>query len=70
MILVTLVVAHEAAHFAFRYACDDCVHFAERTEACSLGYPGAPRRGALRLPSAWKLITNQSGGRCLKKDGA
>jgi hypothetical protein len=37
----------EAARFAFRFACDDCAHFDERRERCSLGYPAAPRRDAL-----------------------
>ena len=37
----------EAARFAFRFACDDCAHFDDRRERCSLGYPAAPRREAL-----------------------
>jgi hypothetical protein len=37
----------EAARFAFRFACDDCAHFDEARARCSLGYPAAPRRGAL-----------------------
>jgi hypothetical protein len=37
----------EAARFAFRFACEDCVHFDERRAHCSLGYPAAPRRRAL-----------------------
>jgi hypothetical protein len=47
----------EAKHFAFRYACEDCIHFcrggaAQPTgQACSLAYPASPRRGALEAPS-------------------
>jgi hypothetical protein len=41
----------EAARFAFRFACDDCVHFAAHANPtrarCSLGYPAEPRRDAL-----------------------
>lgn len=37
----------EARRFAFRFACDDCAHFDARAARCSLGYPAAPRRGAL-----------------------
>jgi hypothetical protein len=37
----------EAAQFAFRFACDDCVHFDARRAACSLGFAAAPRRDAL-----------------------
>jgi hypothetical protein len=37
----------EAARFAFRFACDDCAHFDERREQCSLGFPATPRRDAL-----------------------
>jgi hypothetical protein len=39
----------EAERFAFRFACDECAHFDGRVgfERCSLGYPAAPRRGAL-----------------------
>jgi hypothetical protein len=40
----------EAARFAFRFSCDDCAHFDERRERCSLGYPAAPRRDALATP--------------------
>jgi hypothetical protein len=38
----------EAARFAFRFACDDCVHFDAAANRCSLGYPPAPRREALQ----------------------
>jgi hypothetical protein len=37
----------EAGRFAFRFACDDCAHFAPEGERCSLAYPAAPRRDAL-----------------------
>ncbi len=37
----------EAATFALRFACDDCVYFESARALCSLGYPAAPRRGAL-----------------------
>ena len=40
----------EALRFAFRFACDDCAHFDDRRERCSLGYPAAPRRAALATP--------------------
>ena len=39
----------EAARFAFRFACDDCVHFDEGRVRCSLGYPPYPRRAALEV---------------------
>jgi hypothetical protein len=38
----------EAARFALRFACDDCAHFDAPAERCSLAYPAAPRRDALR----------------------
>jgi hypothetical protein len=37
----------EATRFAFRFACDDCVHLDAPSDRCSLGYPAAPRRDAL-----------------------
>jgi hypothetical protein len=37
----------EAARLDFRFACEDCVHFAPREGRCSLGYPAEPRRDAL-----------------------
>jgi hypothetical protein len=37
----------EAARFHFRFACEDCVHFDDRTPRCSFAYPLAPRRDAL-----------------------
>jgi hypothetical protein len=45
--VVDAVLRAEAARFAFRFACDDCAHFDDRREHCSLGYPAAPRRDAL-----------------------
>ncbi len=40
----------QAAEFAFRFACEDCAHFDAARERCSLAYPAAPRRVALREP--------------------
>jgi hypothetical protein len=37
----------EAARFTFRFACDDCVHFAPEASACSLAFEAAPRRDGL-----------------------
>lgn len=37
----------EARRLAFRFACEDCVHFGAEEERCSLGYPAAPRRAEL-----------------------
>jgi hypothetical protein len=37
----------EAARFVFRFACEECAHFDEGRQGCSLGYPAAPRRDAL-----------------------
>jgi hypothetical protein len=37
----------EAARFAFRFACDDCVHFDLARARCAHGYPAAPRQDAL-----------------------
>jgi hypothetical protein len=38
----------EAAHFALRFACDDCVHFSpEREPTCGHGWPVRLRRSAL-----------------------
>ena len=37
----------EAARFSLRFACDDCAHFDPGAGQCSLGYPAAPRHGAL-----------------------
>jgi hypothetical protein len=47
--LVNDVLRREASLFAFRFACEDCAHFSnEDGPRCSLGYPPAPRREALR----------------------
>jgi hypothetical protein len=37
----------ETERFAFRFACEDCAHFAERDDRCSLAYPASPRRIAI-----------------------
>jgi hypothetical protein len=44
-------LAAEANRFDFRFACDDCVHFAsEREQTCGHGWPLRLRRSALDLP--------------------
>lgn len=40
----------EAQRFAFRFACEDCVHFDVDADRCSLAYPATPRRDDLRRP--------------------
>jgi hypothetical protein len=40
---VDLQLKQEAATFALRFACDDCIHFCDR-KGCEHGYPLAPRR--------------------------
>jgi hypothetical protein len=49
--LVDARLRDEAERYAFRFACDDCVHFDERGRGgagcCSLRYPAEPRRTAL-----------------------
>lgn len=47
---VDAALRDEARRFAFRFACDDCVHFEPRSGRCSLSYPAAPRHGALDGP--------------------
>ena len=37
----------EAGRLRFRFACEDCAHFAPEDETCSLGYHAAPRRAEL-----------------------
>jgi hypothetical protein len=46
---VDLVLLREADAFAFRYACEDCVHFHSDAihPGCTLEYPAEPRRDAL-----------------------
>jgi hypothetical protein len=45
-------LVEEARRLHFRFACEDCAHFAPATERCSLGYQAAPRRSELdRAPS-------------------
>jgi hypothetical protein len=45
----------EARRYAFRYACEDCIHFcqgaAQTRQSCSLAYPASPRRAALEAPA-------------------
>lgn len=49
----------EAERFAFRFACDECVHFDADGARCSLGYPAAPRRDALARAAA--VFASRSG---------
>jgi hypothetical protein len=42
----------EAERFAFRFACDECVHFDAEGVRCSLEYPAAPRRDAIVVAAA------------------
>ena len=42
----------EAERFAFRFACDECVHFDTEGARCSLEYPAAPRRDAIAVAAA------------------
>jgi hypothetical protein len=42
----------EAARLAFRFAWEDCAHFAPPAERCSLGHPPEPRRDALDAAGA------------------
>lgn len=44
---VDLRLRMEAERFAFRFACDDCAHFAATASTCSLSFEAAPRRAAL-----------------------
>ena len=37
----------EAGRLRFRFACEDCAHFAPEDETCSFGYHAAPRRAEL-----------------------
>jgi hypothetical protein len=46
-ILVDVRLRTEAARVAFRFACEDCAHFAPAVERCSLGHPPEPRRHVL-----------------------
>ncbi|WP_394837847.1 hypothetical protein LVJ94_13125 [Pendulispora rubella] len=43
----------EAEHFAFRFACEDCVHFdpgsPDAPARCAHGYPPGPRRDQLEI---------------------
>lgn len=44
---VDLQLTEEAETFALRFACDDCIHFDEKS-GCAHGYPLAPRREDLQ----------------------
>jgi hypothetical protein len=46
-VLLDARLREEAARLGFRFACEDCVHFAPERDACSLGYHAAPRRAEL-----------------------
>jgi len=46
-IRVDVRLTAEAARLSFRFACEDCVHFAPDDDRCSLGHPPEPRRSAL-----------------------
>jgi len=46
----------EAGRFAFRFACEDCVHFTD-SEQCAHGYPPGPRQNALALLDGQDVIT-------------
>ncbi len=39
----------EAARFALRHRCDDCVHFDDAGAVCGHGYPTAEHRDGRRL---------------------
>ena len=45
--LVDALLRTQAKAYALRFACEDCVHFRQDTEACSFGYPASPRRSEL-----------------------
>ena len=45
--LIDAQLREQASRFVFRFACDDCAHFDQDRESCSLTYPAAPRRQAL-----------------------
>jgi hypothetical protein len=47
---VDLLLLREADTFAFRWACEDCVHWCGDGEApgCTLEYPAEPRHDALQ----------------------
>jgi hypothetical protein len=37
----------DAARFSFRFACDDCAHFAPEADACGNAWPVRLRRSAI-----------------------
>ncbi len=45
--VVDLRLREEAARFALRFACEDCVNWRASAESCAHGYPAEPRKGAL-----------------------
>ena len=45
-------LVEEARRLQFRFACEDCAHFAPASEECSLGYPASPRRKELERAPA------------------
>jgi hypothetical protein len=45
-----LTLERQAARFALKFACEDCVHFAAETAACAHGYPTAPHRSRPLAP--------------------
>jgi len=45
--LVDDVLRAEARTFALRFACDDCAHFAAKSQACAHGYTERPSRSDL-----------------------
>jgi len=62
-ILVDARLTTEAARLGFRFACEDCVHFAADADRCSLGHPPEPRRSALDPPSAGADADDRPGPR-------
>lgn len=54
----------EARRFAWRFACDDCVHFDSDHDQCSLGFDATLRRGS--MPEAYELEDSRHKGRTLE----
>jgi hypothetical protein len=44
---VVPLLRDEAARYALRFACDDCVHHDAAHDRCEHGYPPGPRKDAL-----------------------
>lgn len=40
------MTAYDYLHYDFRFACEDCSHFAIESGTCSIGYNTAPHRKA------------------------